>query len=69
LRGAGDTLIPFLVRFGLAWGLFLPLAWLVGVRFEAGLTMAWSAGVLYVSILAGFLVYRFQSGAWRTIRI
>jgi MATE family multidrug resistance protein len=69
LRGAGDTLVPFFVRFCLAWGLFLPLAWLVGVRLEYGLTSAWLAGALYVTILATFLVFRFQSGAWRKIRI
>ena len=69
LRGAGDTLAPFFMRFALAWGLFLPLAWFLGFRLEGGLTAAWLAGVLYVSILAGFLVYRFQSGAWRRIRI
>ncbi len=69
LRGAGDTLAPFFVRLSLAWGLFLPLAWLFGVRLEGGLTAAWLAGALYVSILAGCLVYRFQSGAWRRIRI
>ncbi len=69
LRGAGDTLVPFFARLGLAWGLFLPLAWLLGVRLEGGLTAAWLAGALYVSILAGFLVVRFRSGAWRRIRI
>jgi MATE family multidrug resistance protein len=69
LRGAGDTLIPFIARIGLAWGLFLPLAWLVGVRLEGGLTAAWLAGAFYVTILAGFLVYRFRSGAWRRVRI
>jgi len=69
LRGAGDTLVPFFARLGLSWGLFLPLAWLFGVRLEGGLTAAWLAGALYVSILAGYLVYRFQSGAWRRIRI
>jgi MATE family multidrug resistance protein len=69
LRGAGDTLIPFFARFGLAWGFFLPLAWLFGVRLEGGLTAAWLAGACYVTILAGFLVHRFRSGAWRTMRI
>ncbi len=69
LRGAGDTLVPFLARVGLAWGLFLPLAWLLAVRLEAGLTAAWLGGALYVSLLAGFLVFRFRSGAWRRIQI
>ncbi len=69
LRGAGDTLVPFLMRVGLAWGLFLPLAWLLAFRLEGGLTAAWLCGALYVTILAGILVFRFRSGAWRRIRI
>jgi len=69
LRGAGDTLRPFLIRLGLAWGLFLPLAWFLSVRLERGLTETWMAGALYVTVLAGTLVRRFRSGAWRRIRI
>jgi MATE family multidrug resistance protein len=69
LRGAGDTLVPFLIRVGLAWGLFLPLAWLLGIRLEGGLSAAWVGGALYVTVLAGILVVRFRSGAWRKIRI
>jgi MATE family multidrug resistance protein len=69
LRGAGDTLIPFLLRIGLAWGLFLPLAWLFGVHLEGGLTAAWLGGAVYVTILAGLLVARFRSGTWREVRI
>ena len=69
LRGAGDTLRPFLARLGLAWGLFLPLAWFLSVWLEGGLTAAWMAGAFYVTVLAGYLVHRFRSGAWRKIRI
>ena len=69
LRGAGDTLVPFLMRVGLAWGMFLPLAWLLGIRLEGGLTAAWLGGALYVTVLAGILVFRFRSGAWRRIQI
>jgi MATE family multidrug resistance protein len=69
LRGAGDTLVPFLMRVGLAWGLFLPLAWLLGIRLEGGLTAAWLGGALYVTVLAGNLVIRFRSGAWQRIQV
>jgi len=69
LRGAGDTLVPFLTRIGLAWGLFLPLAWLLGVHLAGGLTAAWVGGATYVTVLAGILVFRFRAGAWREIRI
>ena len=69
LRGAGDTRWPFLIRCTLAWGVFVPLAWLLGVHLDLGLTWAWSAGCLYVGLLTGALVLRFRSGAWRRIRI
>jgi MATE family multidrug resistance protein len=69
LRGAGDTLVPFLIRVGLAWCLFLPLAWLLGVHLEGGLTAAWLGGAFYVTVLAAILVLRFRSGVWRTIQI
>ncbi len=69
LRGAGDTLVPFLMRIGLAWGFFLPLAWFLAIRLEAGLTAAWLGGARCVTLLAGILVFRFRSGAWRKIQI
>jgi Na+-driven multidrug efflux pump len=49
--------------------LFLPLAWLLGIHLEGGLTAAWLGGALYVTFLAGILVFRFRSGAWRRIQI
>lgn len=69
LRGAGDTRMPFLVRFVLAWGLFVPLAWWLGVHREGGLTAAWVGGAVYVIVLTSYLVWRFRSGAWQRIRI
>jgi MATE family multidrug resistance protein len=69
LRGAGDTRVPFGVRFFLAWGLFLPLAYILGITLDGGLTAAWAAGVVYGVVLAGFLVWRFHSGAWKRIQI
>jgi MATE family multidrug resistance protein len=69
LRGAGDTRWPFFIRFLLAWGLFLPLAWLLGVHLGGGLTAAWVGGAFYVIVLTAYLLRRFQSGAWRRIRI
>jgi MATE family multidrug resistance protein len=69
LRGAGDTRWPFAVQASLAWGLFLPLGWLLGVRLGGGLSAAWAGGVVYVAVLAFALLWRFRSGAWRSIRI
>jgi MATE family multidrug resistance protein len=69
LRGAGDTRWPFAVRFALAWGLFLPLAWTFGVVLEGGLTGAWLSGLVHVVVLTAALTLRFRSGAWHRIRI
>ncbi|MGH0037837.1 MAG: MATE family efflux transporter [Myxococcota bacterium] len=69
LRGAGDTRWPFVLRFVLSWGLFVPLAWLIGFVWGFGLTGAWFGGMIYVAVLAAFLVGRFHSGAWHHVRI
>jgi MATE family multidrug resistance protein len=69
LRGAGDTRWPFAIRCVLAWGFFLPAAYLLGVYLDGGLTNAWAAGVVYAFILAVILVRRFTSGAWKQIQI
>jgi MATE family multidrug resistance protein len=69
LRGAGDTRWPFVVRFAMAWGLFLPLAWFFGFHLDGGLVGAWIGGMVYVIVLTFYLVWRFWSGAWQSIRI
>jgi MATE family multidrug resistance protein len=69
LRGAGDTRWPFLVRLALAWGLFVPLAYWMGITLEGGLTWAWAAAGIHVAVLSGTLAWRFRSGAWKQIQI
>ena len=69
LRGAGDTRLPFLMRFALAWLVFVPLAWWLGVYLEGGLFWAWIGGCVYIVSLAGVLRWRFTSGAWEAIKI
>ena len=69
LRGAGDTRLPFLVRFLLGWVVFVPSAWFLGVYLEGGLFWTWVGGSIYIVMLAGFLRWRFKSGAWQSITI
>jgi len=69
LRGAGDTRFPFLYESVLSWALFLPGAWLLGVWQGGGVLGAWTAGVLYVIVLSGGMLFRFRSGAWRKVAI
>ena len=69
LRGAGDTRIPFVARCLISWLVFLPLAYLFAVPLGWGLTGAWIGGLFSMILLTAFLVLRFRSGAWRSIRI
>jgi MATE family multidrug resistance protein len=69
LRGAGDTFWPAAWQTLLAWGVFVPGAWLFGVHLGHGLTGAYLGGTLYVALLAGGLAWRFASGKWRHLQI
>jgi MATE family multidrug resistance protein len=69
LRGAGDTRWPFIVQTALAWGFFLPVAYVGGIVLDGGLTGAWLGGVAYVAVLGLVLRRRFRSGAWKRVRI
>ena len=69
LRGAGDTRWPFWIETLFGWGVFVPLAYTLGVTLEYGLTGAWVGGTASVSILAVVLLRRFRSGAWEKIQI
>jgi putative MATE family efflux protein len=69
LRGAGDTRWPFIVQASLAWGLFLPSAYLFGRVLDGGVEGAWMAGVLYLGVLGAVLLIRFRRGNWQRIKI
>jgi len=67
LRAAGDTLATFVARGVIAWGVFVPGAWLSVRRYGGGDVEAvfWLAA--YLAVLAVVLLLRFRSGRWRSI--
>lgn len=69
LRGARETTWPFIARILVASGVMLPLAWTFAFAFDGGLTGAWFRGRVAMALLDTLLVYRFRSGAWRSIQI
>lgn len=69
LRAAGDTSFPMWVRCGLAWGFFLPGAWLGVRRLGGDETTAMAFLLAYLFLLALVLFLRFRSGAWRRIEL
>ena len=52
-----------------AWGVGVPLAWVIGVRLGYGVVGAWWALVVSMAVLSCALLWRFGSGAWRHIQI
>ncbi len=69
LRGAGDTRWPFLFETTFGWGVFIPLAYTLGVSLEGGLAGAWTGGLISLGCTALILQWRFRSGAWRRVAI
>jgi len=69
LRAAGDTAYTLWARLAIAWGIFVPGAW-VSVRWLGGgdlVAVGWI--VLYLAALALTLWLRFRSGAWRRLTL
>jgi MATE family multidrug resistance protein len=80
LRGAGDVRVPALIFFGLAWGVFVPLAHMLSFapgegwfevlpQFGYGAVGGWVALLVYVILLATAMLLRWRSRRWQAIRI
>lgn len=69
LRAAGDTAWTAMVRLLLAWIVFVPSAYYVVTRTDAGAVGAMLCLAGYIALLAVFLGYRFRSGAWKRIEL
>jgi MATE family multidrug resistance protein len=69
LNGAGDTRFTMFARMIMAWGLFIPLVWLMIYPLGLGVGGAWTAAFAYLGLLATVYFVRFRSGRWKTIDI
>lgn len=69
LNGAGDTTYTMVVRSVLAWGLFLPVAWVLIFPLDAGIWGAWLGALIYLLGLSTIYFFRFRSGRWKTIEL
>ena len=65
LRGAGQTRQVMLVDVVAAWLLFLPSAWLFGVKLGLGLTGAWVGVLVWFFLYAVGMTGWFLRGDWR----
>ncbi len=69
IQGAGDTRRVMIVAVSLQWGLFLPVAYLVGPVMGFGLTGVWMAQVGYRVVQTGVLVSMWARGQWALIDV
>jgi len=67
LNGAGDTTFTMWARTILAWGLFIPLVWVVIFPLQGGIWGAWLAALAYLGGIGLLYFWRFRSGKWKTI--
>ncbi|MDX1524320.1 MAG: MATE family efflux transporter, partial [Anaerolineae bacterium] len=69
LNGAGDTRFTMLTRTYLAWGVFIPLVWLLIFPLDTGIWGAWLGALIYLAGLSVIYLIRFRSGHWKTIEV
>jgi len=69
LNGAGDTRFTMLIRSFLAWGIFIPLVWVLIGPLDTGIWGAWLGALIYLGGLAVVFFIRFRSGYWKTIEL
>ena len=69
LRGAGDTRFPAVIGVAAAWGILLPLGYLLTFTAGFGYVGAWSAAAIHLAIIGSIFFWRFASEAWRKIDI
>ena len=69
LRGAGDTFVPMLINGGAVWVVRVPAALLLTQVLPWGLTGAWVAMALDLSVRGVLLGWRFQRGAWQRLQV
>jgi MATE family multidrug resistance protein len=69
LRAAGDTFWTAAARLVLAWAVFVPASYYVVEHADGGAIGAMICLASYVALLAVAFIFRFKSGAWRSIEL
>jgi putative MATE family efflux protein len=69
LRGAGDIIYVMLTSFVGIWCFRVFVTFILGLKFNTGITAAWIALVLDFSIRSAMYLIRFKRGKWANISI
>lgn len=69
LRGAGDTRPPMLITGASLWLIRVPLGFLFALVLGWGLTGAWIAMAIDLTMRGTLNFLRFHSGRWKTVKV
>ncbi len=69
LQGAGNTRYVMGVELFVCLGIYLPAAYLFGIRLGGGIIGAWAGEFLYWGIYSLLMFHKFREGSWKKIRI
>lgn len=69
LQGAGNTRFVMVAELFICSMVYLPAAYLFGLRLGGGIVGAWTGEYVYWLFLAVVMSWKFRQGKWKTIRV
>ena len=69
LFGAGANVFVAVAELILHFGVFVPLAWLLGPKLGYGMEGSWVAAAIYATLLGVVMGVKFASPGWRKIKL
>jgi len=69
LQGAGNTRYVMVIELLVCGLIYLPVAYLFGLRFHGGIVGAWSGEFVYWFAFALLMAWKFKEGGWKRIRV
>lgn len=69
LQAAGKTFFVMMTEVIINWLVFVPLAYLLGIVFDFGLTGAWAAMPFYVTLYTLVIFIKFKFGDWKKYKL
>ncbi len=68
LKGAGDTRFVMILMLAVAFGIWMPLVWIVS-RLHNTMPALWATMIIYVAIMFLGSLLRWHRGRWTTIKL
>ena len=57
------------MRLLFAWGVFIPLSYVLAFPLGGGVRGAWAGAMVYLASLAAVYLLRFRSGRWKGLSV